>query len=98
MTTITVKGTKFNVERVAQEALELANSGTVGAGSRNLEEAAKTTNPVETERKMILAQCIYRTMKYKWAPRWDRVNENDLVETILQANKNRVKRLRRNFR
>lgn len=95
MTTITVKGKKFNVEEVAAKALELAN--TLTAGTREKEIAATTANPAEAERKMVVARAIYRTMNNLWTPVWERIDETDLAKTIIEANTRRVATLRRGF-
>lgn len=98
-TIITIKKRKFNVEEVAEQAEILANSGAVKiTNERDIQIIQNSDDPAGTERKMILAQAIYRTLKYTWGPRGDRVDENDLVGTILAANKNRVKSLRRSFK
>lgn len=98
-TTITIKKQKFNVEEVAVQAKILASSGEIVIDNdRDVRVIQNSDDPAATERKMILAQAIYRTLKYTWGPRWDRVDENDLVGTILAANTNRVKRLRRSFK
>ena len=99
MTTITIKKQKFNVEEVAEKALELANSGSIVIDNdREVAEINSSDDPATAERQMVLARAIYQTLKYTWSPRWDRVDVNDVAGTILAANQNRVKSLRRSFK
>lgn len=98
MTVITIKSKKFNVEEVAEQALLLANSGQIKIdNARDIQIIQNSNNPAEIERKMVLTQAIYRTLKYTWSPLWERVDENDLVGSILAANKNRVNNIRAGF-